>query len=100
MNLIGFNPASIWEAVANGKLARHEAISITGAMFSANISFLEGLSSMPFFGKGCLRSAAAMKLCLLSSSLCTQHEMVLSYPQTLDDPDLLSLFVTTWKEKP
>lgn len=97
--MIGFNPVDPFEAVANGHLERDSAVTLLGTALSASASFLAGLGKLPVVGTAFLWAAEAMKLNISNSSLELKDKMRFTYPKVLDDPDLESQFVTTWKEK-
>ena len=100
MNLIGFNPAAPFEAVANGRLERESAVTIMGTLFSAQVSFLAGLSKVPIVGTAFLWAAEAMKKNLMNSPLLLKDKMRFTYPTMLDSPDLEKQFQASWREKP
>lgn len=103
MGMIDFpDPSSWYEGVKNGSLERAEVNAFVSMLYSAQISLLwrsGGAKWATFTGEGQALKDAATAIYLTLQSLETKNFLTLTVPKDLLDPDNLSKFETTNKEK-
>lgn len=99
MNLIGFNPMSMYESYLSGKLERTMGLDALGQAYSEYLTSLYAARKWPIVGPVALADATAALAQIKISTLYQQGKIRITIPKGLDNPDLESEFVTIYKEQ-
>jgi hypothetical protein len=97
--MFSINPVDWYESAKNAGMERELAELLFGTALSMLLSFLAGLNRVPLVGSAFVSMAAAGKLNIQNyKDGEALKKFSITYPKTLDDPDLCSGFITVSKE--